>query len=402
MNDMARGAFSGVRVLDLSRVLAGPYGSMLLADLGAEVIKVEQPPKGDETRTIGPHFQGPFSAYVVAVNRNKKSMVLDMKAEEGRQVFYDLVKVADIVWDNYRPGVLERIGADYETLSEINPGIISCSISGFGQDGPYRDLPAFDLIVQAMGGGMSITGEPGRPPVRSGIPIGDLAGGMFAAYAVSAALYQREKTGRGQHLDISLLDGQVSLLTYLPQNWLMSGVVPGQVGSRHVSVVPYGAFETKDTYIVIASYGSDKFWRLICKVLGIEELTEDPRFKTNDDRFNNREDLEDKLQKIFVTRPGDEWISLLREAGIPCGPINTVDKVLEDPQVIARNMVVHTEHPRAGHLTMVGNPIKMSAQKEQQIAPPPELGEHTEEILSALLGYPEDRIAALKNTNVIQ
>ena len=401
MSATTQGALAGVRVLDLSRVLAGPYGSMLLADLGAEVIKVEQPGSGDETRTIGPYYQDDMSAYFIGVNRNKKSIVLDMKNEQGRRVFHDLVKVADIVWDNYRPGVLKRIGADYATLRAINPRIISCSISGFGQDGPYRDLPAFDLIVQAMGGGMSITGDPQGEPARSGIPIGDLAGGMFAAYAVVSALYQREKTGAGQQVDISLLDGQVSLLTYILQNYVIGGAVQGRVGSGHVSVVPYGAFKARDIYFVIASYGSDKFWKLICTVIGRDELAEDPRFKTNDDRNNHRQQLNDLLNGVFTAKTADEWVTLFREAGIPCGPINAIDKVFDDPQVRARNMIVETEHPRAGRMTIIGNPIKMSAQTDQSFTPPPDLGEHSEAILRDLLGYTAERIEALQDNHVL-
>lgn len=395
-----KGSLSGVRIIDLSRMLAGPYGAMLLGDLGAEVIKVEKPGSGDETRGMGQHHKDGESAYFISINRSKKSLSLDLTHDKGRQVIYDLVKVCDVVFDNYRPGALEKLGCDYETLKSINPRIISCSISAFGHTGPYKDMPAYDLILQAMGGAMSITGEPGRPPVRMGIPMGDLAGGMFAAYAVAAALYARGKTGLGQKIDVSLLDCQVSLLTYVAQYYLFSGEIPKPIGSGHQSVVPYGAFKTKDIYIVISIF-VEKFWVKLCKVLGDEALASDPRFDTHLKRHQNRDQLIPILEELFQKKGGYEWLELLNEEGIPAGPINTVDRVLSDPQVLARHMVVDIDHPKCGPIKMVGNPIKMSGSDDKGYEASPTLGQHTQEILSDLLGYSKAKIEELRKEGVI-
>jgi crotonobetainyl-CoA:carnitine CoA-transferase CaiB-like acyl-CoA transferase len=363
-----------VRIVDLTRMLAGPYATMLLADMGAEVIKVEAP-AGDPIRSMGPPFEADGgSAYFAAVNRNKKSVVLDLASETGRQDFLSLVGTADAVIDNFRAGVLERLHINHEDLAALKPDIVTCSLSAFGSDGPYRDLPAFDLIIQAMGGGMSITGEPGGTPVRSGIPMGDLGGGLFAALAVCAALYRRQATGLGQHIDLSLLDVQVSLLTYVAQYYLTDGVVPQPIGSAHQSAVPYQAFPTADGHLVVAVFG-ENFWAPLCRVVGLDELAR--RYPTNADRHAARAEVVDVLAARFRERTTDEWVRELWAAAVPAGPVNTVDRVLEDAQVRHRGMIAGD-----GRRPLIGNPIKTGAADNFQ--PAPGLGEHTEEILGAL------------------
>jgi crotonobetainyl-CoA:carnitine CoA-transferase CaiB-like acyl-CoA transferase len=392
---------SGVRVVDLAHMLAGGYGSMLLGDLGAEVIKIEPLEIGDRTRLLGPPFVAGESGYFLAINRNKKSVALDLKKGEGRRVLYDLVRVSDVVFDNFRPGVMEEMGCGYETLKEINPGIVYCTLSGFGETGPYRDRPAFDLAIQAISGAMSITGEPGRPPVRMGVPMGDLGGSLFCALAISAALYAREKTGLGRKMDIALMDCLVSLLTYVGQYYLLDGQVPGPMGSGHVSVVPYQAFPTRDIYIVVAVF-VEKFWQALCRVLGLEGLVDDPRFADNDGRRDHREELIPILEDVFRTRSGEEWLRLLAEAGVPCGPISTLNRVFADPQVAARNMVVEMDHPKVGRYRSIGNPVKTPALPEGPFEPPPMHGQHTEDVLGEVLGYSPERIEELKGKGVIK
>lgn len=395
---MAR-LLEGVTVLDLTRMLAGPYGALLLADLGAEVIKVEDPVGGDPVRAMGPPFIQGESAYFISINRNKKSLTLDLTTPRGREVFLRLVQKADVVLDNFRPGILERLGVAYSALRRINPRIVACSISGFGQDGPYRSLPAFDLILQAMGGAMSITGEPNRDPVRMGIPMGDLAGGLFGAMAVAAALFQRERTGEGRYIDLSLLDCQASLLTYVAQYFLVTGEVPGPVGSAHASAVPYQAFKTKDIHIVIAIF-TERFWSQFCNVIGRPDLVEDPRFATNRERHAHRHELIPILEGIFATRTGEEWLKDLRAEGIPSGPINTVDRVLSDPQVLHRGMVLEVDHPVCGRLKVVGNPVKVLPADGETLWPPPVLGQHTEEVLRRA-GYSTEEINSLRGEKII-
>jgi crotonobetainyl-CoA:carnitine CoA-transferase CaiB-like acyl-CoA transferase len=389
---------AGVRVLDLSRMLAGPYGSMLLADLGADVIKVEDPAGGDPIRAMGPPFVNGESAYFLAINRNKRSITLDLKQERGRALFLELVREADVVYDNFRPGVTRRLGIDHEQLEAAKPDIITCSVSAFGEDGPYRDLPAFDLILQAMGGGMSITGEPGRPPVRMGIPIGDLAGGLFSAMAVSAALFHRERHGRGQHIDLGLLDAQVSLLTYVAQYTLTDGRVPEPIGTAHQSVVPYQAFETADGYIVVAVF-TDRFWPVFCEALALPELA--ARYPRNTDRHAAREELVPVLERRLRERTTDEWVEALRAADVPCGPVNTVDDVLRDPHVLHRGMVVDSgrPHPGAGHHRLVGNPVKTGSADRYE--PAPLLGEHNGDVYGGLLGRTADELDRLHADGVV-
>jgi formyl-CoA transferase/CoA:oxalate CoA-transferase len=392
-----------VRVLDLSRMLAGPYGSMLLADLGAEVIKIEQPGGGDPMRGMGPPFLGPGreSAYFLSINRNKKSVALDLERPEGQAVLHDLCRVADVVWENFRPGVMARLGCAPETLRAINPRLIVCSISAFGQDGPYREWPAFDLALQAMGGGMSLTGEAGRPPARMGLPMGDLAGGMFGALAVTSALFRRERTGEGAHFDLSLLDGQVSLLTYIAQYFWADGRVPGRVGSGHASVVPYQAFPTRDGHVVVAVF-AEKFWAGFCRAIERPDLAADTRFDSNPKRVERREELLPVLEAVFPARATAEWLERLQREGVPVAPINTVDQVVTDPQVLLRRMVVDLEHPKLGALRTLGTPIKAADAPPFHPLPPPGLGEHTESVLRELLAYPRERIDALRRQRVVE
>jgi formyl-CoA transferase/CoA:oxalate CoA-transferase len=392
----------GVRVLDLSRMLAGPYGSMLLADLGAEVIKIEDPEGGDPMRAMGPPVLGPDceSAYYLSINRNKKSVALDLERPEGREVFHDLCRVADVVWENFRPGVMARLGCAPETLRGINPRLIVCSISAFGQEGPYREWPAFDLALQAMGGAMSLTGEAGRPPARMGLPMGDLAGGMFGALAVAGALFRRERTGEGTHFDLSLLDGQVSLLTYVAQYFWADGRVPGRVGSGHTSVVPYQAFPTRDGHVVVAVF-AEKFWAGFCRAIERPDLGADPRFDSNPKRVERREELVPLLEAVFPMGTTAEWLARMQREGVPAAPINTVDQVVSDPQVLLRQMVVDLEHPTLGTLRTLGTPIKDAEGPPFRPAPPPGFGEHTELILRDVLGYPPERIDFLRRQGVV-
>jgi crotonobetainyl-CoA:carnitine CoA-transferase CaiB-like acyl-CoA transferase len=395
-----KGPLSGVRILDLSRMLSGPFGSMLLADLGAEIIKIEDPKGGDKTRTLGPEVAEGQSAYFLSINRNKKGVALDLRTGKGKEILYELVKISDVVFDNFRPDVLERLGCNYEKLKAINPRIICCSISSFGHTGPDKDLPGFDLVLQARGGAMSITGEHGRPPVRMGIPTGDMAASMYAAYAVTAALYSRDKTGKGQRIDISLLDCQVSLLTYVAQYYILNGKVPGPIGSGHQTVVPYQAFKTKDDYIVVAIF-VEKFWGKLCNILGLTDLASDHRFRDNDRRRENRATLIPILEDAFLKRTAQQWLDMLKKEGVPAGPVNTVDKVLADPQLLSRNMVVEAQHAGYGNVKVVGNPIKGSAISEEKPVGAPTLGEHTREILSELLGYSKKKIDGLVEERVI-
>jgi crotonobetainyl-CoA:carnitine CoA-transferase CaiB-like acyl-CoA transferase len=392
--------FDGVRVLDLSRMLAGPYGSLLLADMGADVIKIEDPEGGDPMRAMGPPFlPDGESAYFLAVNRNKKSVAIDLTRDDGRAVFFDLVRVADVVWHNFRPGVMEKLGCDNGTLTAINPQLIVCAISAYGQDGPYREYPAFDLALQAMGGAMSVTGEPGGSPMRMGLPMGDLSGGMFGAFSVAGALLRRARTGVGAHVDLSLLDCQVSLLSYLAQYFWTDGVVPRPMGSAHTSVVPYGSLATRDGHLIVAVF--ERFWPAFCRAAAHPEWTADPRFAANADRVANRAALMALIEHAFAGRTTDEWLERLHAEGVPAAPIQTVDRVLSDPQVRHRGMVVEVEHERLGRVPTLGTPIKVDGAPRFTPAPPPRLGQHTDEVLATLLKYPGARLEALRREGVI-
>jgi crotonobetainyl-CoA:carnitine CoA-transferase CaiB-like acyl-CoA transferase len=391
-----------VVVLDLSSFLAGPYCTLVLGDLGARVIKFERlEGKGDYTRHLPPHFVKGTSAYFHSVNRNRESVVIDFKKPEGRDLFLRLVPRADIVVENYRPGVMERLGIGYEKLAEVNPKIVLCSISGFGQDGPYRERPAYDMIVQALSGSMSITGESGRRPVRLGIPLGDLAAGMFGAIGALAALERRNIDGRGQHVDVSMLDCQVSMLCYLGQYFLTSGEVPGTQGRGHVSIPTYRSFTCGDDIDVVITANTEKMWQSLCKVLGLPELIDDPRFVTNEDRFRHKEALWKELEAAFLRRPSAEWLELLQQGDIPSAPVNTVDRALADPQVRHRKMVVTAQHREGDAMSMLGNPIKMTRTPCEEITWAPELGEHTRPVLEELLGMSSDEVSRLAGSGAI-
>jgi formyl-CoA transferase/CoA:oxalate CoA-transferase len=393
--------FEGVRVLDLSRMLAGPYGSMLLADMGAEVVKVEEPDGGDPMRVMGPPFlPGGESAYFLSINRNKQSIALDLTRPAGRDVFLDLAAHADVVWENFRPGVMPRLGLGYAALAAVNPRLVVCSISAYGQDGPYRDWPAFDLALQAMGGGMSVTGEEGGRPVRMGLPIGDLAGGMFGAFAVAGALFRRSRTGQGGHIDLSLFDAQVSLLTYMAQYFWADGRVPGRMGSGHASVVPYQALATRDGHLIVAVF-AEKFWGGFCGAIEHPEWQADPRFATNRNRLAHRATLMPLVEAVFRERTTQDWLDRLQAAGVPAAPILSVDRVLNDPQVRHRRMVVEVEHRGHGPVPTLGTPLKVDGDAEVPMAPAPRLGEHTDHVLGGLLKYPAERLAALRRDGVI-
>ncbi len=391
--------FSGIRVLDLSQLLAGPFGTMILADLGAEVIKIERPDGGDIGRGMPPHFFHGESVYFISMNRNKKSMVLNMKEKEGLDIFYRLVKISDVVFDNFRPGIMEKLKLDYETLKKINPRIISCSVSGYGQTGPFKDRPAFDLIVQARGGIMSYTGEPDQMPVRMGAPMGDLGGGLYAAHGVMAALYQREKTGVGQKIDISLLDCQISLQIYRALYFFFSGEIAKPVGSGHVSAIPIRAFQTQTCPIVIDA-NTDKFFQELCTGIGQPGLASNPKFLTRADRLKNKEELYAVLEKVFLQKKGEEWLEIL-EGKVPVGPINTVDMALSDPQILSRNMVVEVDHRSGEKMKLLGNPIKMSQIENEKFQPPPAHGEHTDWVLTQLLNFSSAEVKKLRDQKII-
>lgn len=390
----------GIRILDISQYISGPYGTLLLADLGAEVIKIESPMGGELSRTVSQYLHKGESAYYLSFNRNKKSLTLNLKNEEARQIFYDLVKVSDVVYDNFRSGTMEKFKIDYEVLKEINPKIISCSVTGFGLDSPYKDRPAFDLSIQGMGGVMSFTGEPERPPVRLGYPMGDLGGGLFAAIALLGAIYHRQITGKGQRIDISMLDAQISLMTYRAQYYLLEKVIPEAVGSGHVSAVPIRAFKAKDGKYLTIDASPDKFFQKLCQVLELGALWQDPRFDSLGTRLKNRDVLFEILEKKFMEKNRDEWVDILVRGDIPAGPVNNLAEALSDPSVLGRNMVVAVNH-LGEEIRMVGNPMKMSEMGQEVFEAPPTLGEHTYDILTKVLGFSNERVSRLKQDKII-
>jgi crotonobetainyl-CoA:carnitine CoA-transferase CaiB-like acyl-CoA transferase len=389
----------GVRILDVTRVLAGPYCTLVLGDLGAEVIKIE-PPGGDETRTWPPFYPNGESGYYMALNRNKKSMVLDLKQPGAQEVFAELAKRSDVMIENFTPGVVKRMGIDYEAVKKINPRIIYCSVSGFGQTGPYRTKKAYDPVIQAMGGAMSVTGIKGGDPVKIGIPVGDLGGSFMAVSSILASLFAREKQGIGEYIDVSMLDGQVFMLSVMAAEYFAEGQVPERWGLEHPWRVPSKTFKTKNGYITTSATSSN-LYPTLCKVLGLPELVEDPRFKTNALRVKNRDQIYPIIDKVMMTKTSEEWDELFIKAGLPTGVMKNLDQVFSDPQVLAREMLQIVDHPTLGKLKMIGVPFKFSQSGHKKITPPPLLGEHTDEILGNILGYDPSRIARLREEKAV-
>jgi CoA:oxalate CoA-transferase len=389
----------GVRVIDLSMFLAGPFCTQQLADLGAEVIKIE-PKGGDSTRALPPHFHEGESLYFLSTNRSKKGMVLDLNQPEGRAILHKLAATADVVIDNYRPGVTKKLEADFETLSKINPRIICCSISGYGQDGPYAKRPAYDMIVQALSGGMSLTGEPGHRAVRAGVPIGDICAGLHAVIGVQAALRERDRSGKGQFVDISMLDVQVAMLSYQGVYHLFSGEVPGRQGRGHNSIPTYASFQASDGHDVLICANTEKMWVSLCEALERTDLPLDARFLTNEMRHMHRGALEPLLTEAFACRTCSDWMTRLTDLGVPCAPVNSVADALTDPQVLHRGMVRDIEHTLGGTIEVLGNPVKMSRSACAPFRSPPLLGQHTEEILLGL-DYSRELVSEWRERGVV-
>ena len=405
------GPLSHIRVLDLSRVLAGPWASQNMADLGAEVIKIERPGIGDDSRAFGPPWvkdgaghDSKDSAYYTSANRGKKSVTLNIAAPEGQAIARELAKSSDVLIENYKYGDLARYGLGYEQLRELNPRLIYCSVTGFGQTGPYRERPGYDFMIQGMGGMMSVTGEPdeapGGGPQRAGVPIADIITGMYASIAICAALAYRERTGKGQHLDLALLDSQIALLAYQNTNYFATGVPPKRIGNLHPNIVPYQPFRAADGDVILAC-GNDNLYRKFCEAAGCPELASDPRFATNGKRVENRAELTRLLTAVFRKRAKREWLELLEAAGVPNGPINDVAQVFQEPQVKARGVRIELEHRTGAKLPLVASPMRFSATPLEYRLAPPVLGEHTEEVLRALVGKSDAEIARLRAAKVI-
>ncbi|MEH7253810.1 CoA transferase [Neobacillus niacini] len=394
-----KGALGGIRILDVSRVLAGPFCSMILGDLGAEVIKIEHYASGDETRGWGPPFVNGESAYYLCANRNKQSMTLNLKSEEGKEIFATLASNSDVVIQNFKTGTLEKMGLGYSQLKAKNSGLILASITGFGSTGPYKDLPGYDYIIQAMSGLMSITGEPDGSPVKVGVAIADVLTGLYTCIGILGALQHRSATGEGQEIDISLMDCQISSLINVASNYLCSGVVPKRMGNRHPNISPYQVFNTKDGELVIA-VGNDEQFKRLTAVLGRPELARMEEFIHNEQRLKNNDKLVAICEELLLKRTKKEWKEQLDAAGVPSGPINTIAEMFEDPQVKAREMVVKMEHPLIGDLQLTGSPLKLSKTPVTMRHHPPVFGEHTELLLGGI-GYNTEEISRLKENNII-
>jgi formyl-CoA transferase len=400
MSEANSGPLAGIRVLDLTRVLAGPYCAMFLGDLGADVVKVEQPGVGDDTRGWGPPFSGGESAYFLCVNRNKKSLTVDLKSDRGIALIRQLAERADVLIENFRPGAMDRFGLGEKDLRSANPKLVYASLSGFGADGPMADIPGYDLIVQAWGGLMSITGTPESGPLKVGVAIIDLVAGLMLGKAIVAALYAREKIGVGQKVDTSLLEAEVAGLINAGSNYLISGKIPGRWGNAHPTIVPYQSFQTADGFLVIG-VASESIWKRFCAAIGKTELANDPCFLKNADRVEHRQELIAILAAIFKSGSTENWLSVLNKGDVPCAPVQTIDQVFAAPQVLHREMLVEVEHPTAGTLKMAGIPVKFSTTPAAVRLPPPLLGQHNDEVLSSWLGMNSAEIDQLKKANVI-
>ncbi len=394
------GVLDGVKVLDLSRVLAGPFATMLLADLGAEVIKLEAPGGGDDTRAWGPPFLEGESTYFLSVNRSKLGITLNFKAPKGRDLLFRLLERSDILVENFRTGTLDRIGLGYEALAPKYPRLIYCSISGYGHTGPRGPEPGYDAIIQGESGVMSVTGASNGPPYKVGVSIADLATGMYAVQGILAALYQRQSTGEGQKIDLALLDSMVSLLTYQSGIFFGTGQAPRRMGNRHPSIVPYETFEAADGYFTIG-VTNDPQWRRFCEALELEDLEQDERYIDVPHRVKNYDTLRGQLASLFLQKPVRHWLGKLRMTGIPCGEVRTVAQALEEPQLKARDMIVELEHPKAGRIRATGLPIKMSGTRPRKPGPPPTLGQHNREVFCGILGLEEKEFESLKSEGIV-
>lgn len=394
------GALHGIRVLDLTRVLAGPYCTMFLGDLGAEVVKVEQPGVGDDTRGWGPPFAGGESAYFLCTNRNKKSITVDLKSADGIDIVRKLAGKADVLIENFRPGAMDRLGMGEKDLRSANPKLIYASLSGFGADGPMADIPGYDLIVQAWGGLMSITGTEESGPLKVGVAIIDLVAGLMLGKSIVAALYAREKIGVGQKLDTSLLEAEVAALINAGSNYLIGGSVPGRWGNAHPTIVPYQSFKTADSFLVLGA-ASESIWKRLCPALGRPDLTDDSRFAKNANRVENRKELIALLSEIFLARSTESWVAALTNADVPCAPVQTIDQVFAAPQVLHRKMLEEIEHPTAGKIKLAGIPVKFSNTPASVRLPPPLLGQHNDDILSSWLAMTDAEIDLLKKKSVL-
>jgi crotonobetainyl-CoA:carnitine CoA-transferase CaiB-like acyl-CoA transferase len=388
-----------VTVLDLSHALAGPFCSTMLGDYGANVIKIE-PPTGDIARAWGVPLTEHDTSYFVSLHRNKKGISIDLKAPRGRELFFEMLERADVVLENYRTGTLKKLGIDYEAARKRNPGIIYCSVSGFGQDGPYRDRAALDLILQAESGMISVTGEPGSSGVRCGVSIADLTAGMNATLGILMALRVKDKTGEGQSIDVSMMEGQMSLLGIMIGNYLADGMLPQPMGTAYSALLPYQTFHTKTKDIALA-VGSEKLWKVFCPAIGHPELATDPRYRTNVDRIGNADSLIATLQQILLERSYEEWEALMLKHGIPVGAINNIDQLVNHPQVKARGSLVEMDHPRAGKVTIVGVPMRLSKTPGEIRLPAPRLGEHTVEVMREFMGMSDARIDELREAGVL-